>query len=433
MEGMDTDEGGNGEMHDEDEVTIYVNQRAYSLYVLWRCCFYQERADFSRLHCPISEIYATYYRTARAFDLVVQTILPHHVERFLRSFQTDGILCILEKPVTRDGKEVFVPCCVISSKWAFWYQGLISDSIGGGCIDLALSHSNNRIISIGKSLAETKRQRTFVGKNTRRTGKSGPFVPLLFSQRHGDRKDVFPDTARDPVEYVPESTENPYIARALPQEVYEPVVYDEGETLGVKHETYSDEEERAAISRMHPEACESTPATKDQEEVYRYIHRLQTGQIGPRISIGAAAASKEDLYQEYKMKSELLEQEFSERKKNRAQANARKAAVGVKGGDCTTIISKWIAWIHLKMQESAFEREVSRAVDSTPEIGEYLAMYLKKRTNPTPGPEPERKKKKVKKRKKKNKKASDSFVGKKAKRGKKRASARDTSSEVSAT
>lgn len=424
-------------IRDKDGVTIYINQRAYSLYVLWRCCFYQERSDFAQLCCPIAEIYATYYRLARKFDLVVETILPHQVEYFIRSFQKDGILCILNKQPSsspsgsKGGEGSFVPCCVISSKWAFWYQGLLSDSIAGGCLDIVLRHLDRKIVPLGKSLAQTQQHRvTPVGKeSTRNRLSEGMHAPVLFSQRHGDRSQPMIKKEHISLNLTEPSMFDPLISRNLPEDVYKTVLYDkvdDGKSEdsmqsedGIHEE--EEEEERVAIMSMHHPACEPKPPTKEQEEVYRYIRQLQAGQGIPRIS-PRAAMSTEELYEEYITQREALDNEFAKKKKLFQKARERKNRgkktrdrLGEHGSSSssshTIVISKWIAWIHLQLQKSAIEESIDHAVACTPEIGEYLSLH----TTTTPPTEEKKKKKKRKKR----------SVSRKAKR-KKRASTEET-------
>jgi len=366
------------------------------------------------------------------FDLVVKTILPQQVEQFIRSFQRDGILCILEKQSSGSSGGKFIPCCVISSKWAFWYQGLILDSIGGGCLDLVLRHSDRRIVSLGKSLAQTKRRYTLMRESTRNYGKGGVHAPVLFSQRHGEtpaqpiKKEPFGGSAS--ISGKGTTVGDLSIARNLPDDVYKSVLYDEvSVSLDPNPKSEYDipeDEERVAIMKMHHSACEPVPPTKGQEEVYRYIHKLRTGQVGPHISPHVAMSTNE-LCEEYKTRREEMDKAFAERKDNlrKAKERAKMSGNSQSSSEYTIVVSKWIAWIHLRLQEVSFGKEIERAIKSTPEIEEYLSLHPVETSG--------KKKSSGKGKKKKRKKSSVSEgKGKKGKkkspRKKKRAFAKDT-------
>ncbi|MHA1682423.1 MAG: hypothetical protein ACTSUE_15910 [Promethearchaeota archaeon] len=388
--------------------TIYINQKAYSFYVLWRCCFYQERTDFPKLCCSVGEIYATYYRIARMFDLVVETILPEQMLTFLQQFQHDGTLCIVEKQRTQKNEE-FVPCCVISAKWAFWYQGLMSDSIAQGCRDIVLQHTDKRIVPHGKSIAQLNAEgiSSLLKDGTTRRG------AVLFSKRIGERSRV--------VNLPP------------PSEMYSNVVYDsttEDITKEEEEESSQDSEnteEHMAIARMHHGSCEPNTLTKEQEDVYRYIHRLRTGQAHTMIP-HRASSSMDRLGEAYISKSKDLDKQFTKKRRKRAQNKLKKRKdPNFAPTTHTVIISKHVARIHLRLQETVFKQEIEKAVLHTPEISEYVTLRqvatksypedLKRSLNKDCPPKKKKKKKKESKRRQRKKKS---------KKAKKRGDKQDT-------
>jgi hypothetical protein len=395
--------------------TIYINQKAYCFYVFWRCCFYREGTDFPKLYCPVRTIYSTYYKIAQMFDLVVDVILPHHIPGFLRSFEHDGVLSVVEKQ--RKKSDEFIPCCVISPKWAFWYQGLISGSIVDGCKDMVLRHVDRKVVPYGKSIAQLNadgfaHSSDLSGGPRRRT--------VLFSQRRGEQvRRVTPTIV---ITKPPNDSGD---------DDHGHVVYDNTPEDILKYEEASEEasegeegsmmgrgsEESKAVERMHHAACEPNPPTSGQEEVYRYIHQLRTGRLKPMISPRASTMSMEQLGEEYLSRREEMDKSFSKKRKNRdrkrrklkkEQERERRGTKGVGPRPPTSIstpvmhtivVSKHIAWIHLRLQESSFRHEIDQAISHTTEISEYVALYPTEESEPSGNGNGKTKKRKQKKRK----------------------------------
>lgn len=371
--------------------TIYINQRAYCNYVLWRCCFYQERVDFPTLCCSVAEIYATYYKIAQTFDLVVEPIYPKHVLDFLRGFEHDGIMRIVEKQRGNVDEKNFVPCCVISPKWGFWYQGIISDSISEGCKDIVLRHSDRMVVPIGKSIVQlnTEDIRSISKDTLGRKHNS-----ILYSKRMGDR------------------TKSNYSKNS--GYIHDIVIYDDTPEDIIKHDEDEEEsfEESAFINHMHHSVSEQKPPTQGKQDVYQYIKQLRSGQMKPMISHHASSSMKQ-LDKEYLEKSEALDRERKRRaiKLRKAMKKDHTDAKENPRGQSamhTMIVSKHIAWIHLRLQEVSIIQDIEITVSETPEISEYLSICptLKKEnedecvsTSKNVSKTKKRKQKKIKKKK----------------------------------
>ncbi len=392
------------ESKDEESVsshaTIYIHQKAFCWYVLWRCCFYQDLADYPRLYCPVARVYATYYKLARRFDLAVQMIRPEEMGFFIQSFQNDKILCISSKQV----KNEFVPCCILSGKWSFWYELLLRASIFQGCVDMVV-HPNGETSAQGMSIRDMKQN---VPANTLPRGH------VLFSKSIQSRHSSSRAKKRSSVQWENAILPNVLVSDTVHEELHPAAVYDNMTEESESSSAYKDT--NMGTKRNHDGTpvvsfqAERSVLPTEEEEVQQYITHLQRGQVGhidPPRAGSVVHGSYSQASEDYLIQRMRLDEEFARKKKEKKDARDKSQGKDTSKPDYSIVVSKHIAHIHFILEQAAFVKEIYSIVQTTPEISEYLTLCVN-----------EEKEKKKKKKRKKGKK--------KSKRSKKRATVEDT-------
>ena len=371
----------------EEGLTIYINQRAYEWYILWRCCYYEIGCVYPHLTCPIEHIYATYYRLARLFDLVVHPIHPENMLGFLAPYRIDQTLSVVMKEPA-DGSKILVPCCVMSTKWALWYRSILIQSMQRGCVNMALRHVDGGIIPQGKTMRQL----------AKRNFALAPTSSLLGSKRM---------KGRDEKREKPSNFEPFTISSIVKQEDTKsimggeippsPVVYDKEHDEDSEVEEYSLEsvreheevdETRVSIPAPPGHLPRASPVDSEREKVYEYIRKLRSGTPGPSLgashsragNIEGIQASGEKLCEEYLSQREAMEESFSEERKKLEKQRKRKRqgeqrlgfTPRIQNSNTTVIVSKFIASIHQQLEESAIVSRLKETLEDAPEIRDYI-------------------------------------------------------------